>query len=434
MNLTIKKILLLGALLFLVAPWIQNNLNVINVTPLSGAITTPAKPEFTFKKWFTAEYQEAAEKWLNQTFGFRNLFIRINNQIAFSLFKKAKANGVIVGKENYLFEENYIKAYYGTDFVGADSINNRMYRLARISDTLLKLNKNLILVFAAGKGSFYPEFFPEKYHTTRKTTNYEAHLQKALELGINHIDFNKYFVDQKRISKYPLYPQYGIHWSYYGMGLAADSIIHFIEHLRGIDMPDLYWDTIEMSQPRMDDYDIADGMNIKFRLKSFQMAYPRYLFEPAEGKTRPSVLVVSDSYYWGMYNFGISNVFSTSHFWFYNKQVYPESFKTPVDAAQENPADVVNQHDVFVIMATEATLPGLGWGFIEKLYNHFYPVVARHNARETTNEKVAAMRDYIKTDARWMELIRKKAADNKISVDSMLTLDATYEVNKTEKK
>jgi hypothetical protein len=35
----------------------------------------------------------------------------MNNQLAFSLFNKAKANGAVVGKENYLYEENYIKAY-----------------------------------------------------------------------------------------------------------------------------------------------------------------------------------------------------------------------------------------------------------------------------------------------------------------------------------
>ncbi len=36
-------------------------------------------------------------------------------------------------------------------------------------------------------------------------------------MGINHIDFNSYFVQNKGKSKYPLYPQYGIHWSYCGM-------------------------------------------------------------------------------------------------------------------------------------------------------------------------------------------------------------------------
>lgn len=433
MNLLLRKILLLGVLMLLIAPWFQATLHLFSLAPLSGAIITPEKPVFSVGKWFTAEYQEKTETWLNQTFGFRSLFIRINNQIAFSLFKKARANGVIVGKENYLFEENYIKAYYGTDFIGADSVAHRMQRLRFVHDTLAKLNKNLILVFAAGKGSFYPEFIPDNYHTERKTTNYEAHLQKAKELGIPHIDFLKYFVDHKKTSKYPLYPQYGIHWSYYGMGLAADSLIHRIEQLRHIDMPDLYWDTIEMSQPKKEDYDIADGMNIKFRLKSFEMAYPHYQSEAAEGKTKPSVLVVADSYYWGMYNFGIGNSFSTSHFWFYNKQVYPESFSIPTDASQLNLADVVEQHDLFVIMATEATLPGLGWGFIERLFNHFRPA-NESSSRSDFKEKVAALREYMRTDTQWMELLRKKATDRKISLDSMMTLDAIYQVEQNEKK
>jgi hypothetical protein len=36
------------------------------------------------------------------------------NQFAFHLFNKAKANGVIIGKENYLYEEKYINFYYYT--------------------------------------------------------------------------------------------------------------------------------------------------------------------------------------------------------------------------------------------------------------------------------------------------------------------------------
>jgi hypothetical protein len=54
-----------------------------------------------------------------------------------------------------------------------------MQRLKYVQDTLASLDKNLILVFAAGKGSFYPEYFPEKYKTEKGVTNYETHLELA---------------------------------------------------------------------------------------------------------------------------------------------------------------------------------------------------------------------------------------------------------------
>ena len=427
-SIKIKGVLFFIILALLIIPIIQAKYNLINLTPLKGAISEPEKSYINVKDWFSGIYQEKEEKYLNETFGFRNLFIRINNQIAFSLFKKAKANGVIVGKKNYLFEENYIKAYYGTDFIGTDSILHQMERVKFVQDTLAKLNKNLILIFAAGKGSFYPEYFPEKYKTEKKITNYQTYVDLARQLGISYIDFNKYFVENKNKSEYPLYPQYGIHWSYYGMCLAADSIISYIEHTRNIDMPDLYWDEIDIAQPKESDYDIADGMNLKFKLKTFKMAYPQIQFQSDLGKTKPTALVVADSYYWGMFNFGLSNVFTNSHFWFYNKQIYPDSYQTPLETSQINLKNEITKHDVIVILATEATLPEFGWGFIENIYDEF-----KGNKSQTVFDpefmtKVTNLRNYIKTDKKWMEDIEKKAIENKVSVDSMVTLDAIWQI------
>jgi len=366
-----REVLLLLILGLLIAPIFQSKFDIIKLRPLKGAIKQAVKKDFTINKWFSGKYQEQEEKYLNKTFGFRSFFIRVNNQIAYSLFNKAKANGVIFGKKNYLFEENYIKAYYGTDYIGYDSIKHRMQRLKYIQDTLAKLNKNLIVIFAAGKGSFYPEYFPDKYKTEKKKTNYETYVELAKQLGVTYIDFNHYFVENKGKYPYPLYPQYGIHWSYYGMALAADSIIRFIENIRNIDMPNLYWHKIEISQPKKSDYDIANGINILFNLKSFNMAYPHIKIQSDSGKTKPSVLVVSDSFYWGMFNFGISKAFTNSHFWFYNKQIYPDSYKSPIETSQLNLRKQIANHDVFIIMATEATIPRLGWGFIESTYKLF---------------------------------------------------------------
>lgn len=423
----IKRILLFLVLVILIIPLIQSRFSIFKLPQLKGAIAPPEEKQFNIKDWLTGDYQENQEKCLNETFGFRSFFIRINNQLAYSIFNKAKANGVIIGKKNYLFEENYIKAYYGTDFIGNDSITHRMQRLKFVSDTLAKQNKTLILVFAAGKGSFYPEYFPDKYKTERKTTNYEKHVELAQKYQLNYIDFNKYFVDQKSTSKYPLYPQYGIHWSYYGSCLAADSIVRYIEKARNIDMPNMYWDKVDMDTPRGDDADIANGMNIIFRPKSFKMAYPQLQFQTDEGKTKPSVLVVSDSFYWALFGIGISNSFKINHFWFYNKEIYPESGQKKLDTDQVDLEEEIKKHDVFIILGTEATLPGFGWGFIEDTYNLYKKGIKKKSILDPEiQKKISEIRNYIKSDEKWMKEIERKAAVNKVSVDSMITVDAIW--------
>jgi hypothetical protein len=158
------------------------------------------------------------------------------------------------------------------------------------------------------------------------------------------------------------------------------------------------------------------------------MAYPRIQFQSDSGKTKPSVLVVSDSYYWGMYNFGISNAFSNSHFWFYNKQVYPDFYQNALETNQINLKDEIAKHDVIILMATEATLPGLGWGFIENTDNLFKGNKDKNTDFIEFQKKITNLKNHIKSDKNWMKLIIEKSKSKNISFDSMLTLDAIWQL------
>jgi len=58
-------------------------------------------------------------------------------------------------------------------------------------------------------------------------------------------------------------------------------------------------------------------------------------------------------------------------YYFVNKQIYPNSAQSPLETSQINLEAEISQHNVIIIMATEVTFPGLGWGFIENTYNLF---------------------------------------------------------------
>ena len=368
---TYRTFILLGFLTFLILPAIQKHFVFVDVEPLAGAIVPPEKGTLSLKNWVNGDYQKQTEKFIDESFGFRNLFIRTNNQLAFTLFNKAKANGVLIGKNKYLYEVSYLKAYNGWDYVGEKAIKSRVEKLRYLQDTLQKLNKQLIVVFAAGKGSFYPEFFPKEYQTKPGKTNYKSYVNACKKLGVNHIDFNAYFVSQKHKSKYPLYPKYGIHWSTYGMGLVADSIIRYIEKKRTIRIPHLYWNKVNLEDAKESDYDIGYGMNLLHKMTDNQMAYPVFQYENDSLKTKPRSLVISDSFFWGMFNFGISTVFTDNQFWYYNEDVYPDSYQTPLKTKEVNLKKCIATKDVIIIMATEANLPKLGWGFIERMYESY---------------------------------------------------------------
>jgi len=373
----IKQYLFGAIMILLLLPMLQASLTIFKLEPLKGAIETFEKPAFTFETWKSGDFQKNYEKYVNNNFGFRSTFIRINNQQAFSFYNEAKANGVLIGKENYLYEKNYLKAYLGTDFIGEKAIQSQVFKLKKIQDTLQKLNKNLLMIFAPGKGTFFPEFMPDYCaKQKRNKTNYSSYLAAMKSKNINYLDFNQWFLNMKSKSKYPLYGKAGIHWSKYGEYLAADSIIKVIGKMRKTEMTKLVLDKLEVKKiNEQGDYDIGEGMNLFFMMDTYPMAYPRFHYEkPKNQQKTPKVLVVSDSYFWGMFNAGISKeVFGDGQFWYYNQEIYPDSFESPKNVRDIDIQSEVEKNEVVLLICTDANLFKFAFGFVDQLYAKYYP-------------------------------------------------------------
>lgn len=395
--------------------------------PLGGYVVTAPDTVFSIEKWWSGEYQKKKDSYYNDNFGFRNSFVRINNQLNFWLYRKAKANGVIIGKEDYLYEENYIRAYYGTNFAGKENIEKRVTMLNKINDTLKRLNKSIVMIIAPGKGTFFPEYFPDYRKINKTTTNYEYYLSLIKKYNLNCIDFYSWFLANKNKSKYPLYPQYGVHWSTYGVCLATDSMVRYLEKLRGVNLNQFKWDGIEVTDNlRDDDYDIGKGMNLLFKLKSYKMAYPKVKIEKKPNSTPIRTIVVADSYYWLMYNYGISeSIFRDSKFWYYNEEIYPESFNGKVYVKDINFGEEIKKTDVIMILSSEANMWNYGWGFIEKLYDHYF----KKKSGLSYENRIKELIEKIKTDQQWFQKVKKEAVDKKMSLDSVMYYNAKWVID-----
>ncbi|MFM8241281.1 MAG: alginate O-acetyltransferase AlgX-related protein, partial [Crocinitomicaceae bacterium] len=342
------------------------------VKPLYGAIAEPECPTFSYESFIAGSYQEKFEKYYNEDFGFRPSFIRLNNQIKYWFFNKAQANGVIIGKEGYLYEYNYIKAYYGLDYIGKDSIENNVTRLKYVQAKLEEMNKTLIIVLAPGKGSFFPEYFPDSSIRQKGRTNYEAFLESMLKNKLNVVDMNSWFLKMKPTSKYPLFPKGGIHWSKYGEIIAMDSLLKFIESKSGLEYPSVNITSVEMSAKNKErDYDIGEGLNLIFQSSTYPMAYPTFEIKNPE-LNKHKTTVIADSYYWGMFNAGFSSVlFNNGKFWFYNQEVYPDHYEKPTLAHNIDFKKEISENEVIILLSTDANLYRFPFGFSELFIQNF---------------------------------------------------------------
>ncbi len=419
----LAKILFSLLMTLLVFAMLQQNFKIVKTKKLHGSIKKIKQPELNLDNWFSEKYQKGTEKYIAQHFGFANWFIKIENQIQFTLFNKAKANGVIIGKEDYLFEKSYIDAYYGDDFLGEQRIRELYTKLSKVNDALKKLDKRLMIVFAPGKASFFAEYIPDKLKRKKKETNLEYCISMADSLGIDHIDMSSWFIKMKDTASYPLYPKTGIHWSYYGVKLAADTILSYCRNKLSLKLPEVKWSPIELS-PNLKgpDDDIEKGMNLIFPLANHPMPYLKTKPGPQTKNTAKSI-VVADSYYWQFYNMGFSKkVFREGQFWFYNKQVFPKRNKQDTWTKNLDLRKEIMDNDIIILFATEPVLKREYWGFVDQAYDSFFNTSDEYKEREQILEIIES----IKSSHSWLEKIKDKAIKRNISLDSMLILDAKY--------
>lgn len=431
------KNILFGLLMLMIGlPLIQRTVPVFKETPLKGAYDLPARPTANLKSVFDGSYQDAYNNYYEHSIGLRPLLVRIHNQIAYTVFDTALASGVIIGKQNYLYEINYIKAWKGWDFVGQKVIDEQVNKAVFVNTKLREAGKTLLFVMAPGKASYFPEYIPDQFMRLApgKTTNYDAWLKGLSKNNLPLIDFNDWFVKMRDTATYPLYPQCGIHWSAYGVALSLDSLLNFIEKDRQIDMVDFGWKGFDQPDTlRNPDYDIAEGMNLLLKIPHYPMAYPKTWFGSEKGKTKPNAIVVADSYYWNIFGTGFSSrIFNDNNFWYYNAEAHNPAWPAPRKTTEIDILEAVGNTDVIIIMATEANLYRFPYGFIDRLYEALVtssnlktsekPVVD-NSAKEA---EILAIMENIDKNPEYKESVREKAIAKGVTYQEMLRLDANW--------
>lgn len=372
------KHVLFGCILVMLSLFrVQEYFHFFPETPLNGTPEQASiKPKFSTESWFDGHFQEEYDAFYTKNFGLRNDLVRLNCQVAYSIFSTAKAGGIIKGKDGYLMDEKYIRAATGEDFVGYIKLKMDLEKVKKVNDTLQKLNKALVFVFVPGKASFFYDKIPSDRKRKKPfNTNHAMYVQALKKNRITLIDFKTYFEAEKSTSKYPLYAKCGIHWSTYGSYLATDSMNTFFHQLRNTKGSSIQLVKINISEQNSDeDYDIGKGLNLLFPLETYPMAYPETRILNKGAKTNPKVLFIADSYFWNIYTRNYSaDLFGNGEFWYYNKQIYPDTY-TKETLVQHTPIkERVEKHDIITILSTDANLENFAFGFIDQMYRVYFP-------------------------------------------------------------
>ncbi|PKP21981.1 MAG: hypothetical protein CVU04_00295 [Bacteroidetes bacterium HGW-Bacteroidetes-20] len=404
--------LMLSPLLFsFITSWKGPELNSVQMTKVSIK-------DLGLKNFLENIFQDKVESACKNHIAFNNYWIRAHNELQYRLFRISATEKLVLGKNDFFYEEMYITEYLGRNFIGEDLMNKKVQALKKLQEILLnQYNIYLIPVIEPGKAHFSPEEIPDRFHPNYKTrSNYESFRDHAKNQDVTFLDLNQYFKALKPTSPHLLYSKYGVHWSSYGMWQAADTLTKFIEQVCQINLPDIIHLSDSNSTYNKDlDFDLEPPMNLLFPLPHESMNFPNKKIVCDSTHTKPKVLTVGDSYYWSLMNNGYTHqMFSENPYWYYNKTIWPDlwNFDNIVDTSKLK--EIILQNQIVLIMITDANLYKFGWEFVEQSLQKFAP--------QDPVDSELLMLNYLFSDINNYNYFRKEAIRKQIPFSEYLKI------------
>ncbi len=422
-----KKYCFIFLLLLLFVPITQRFVKFHNSESLNGIAAFANYPSFHYKDWIAGKYQQLAELFVNDNFGFRDDLLRLTNSFDFWVFKTANATNIVVGKDNYLFFNYNIERYLGILTQDKKQIDSLFVATDIMRKKLNERNIELVFVIAPSNAYYYSDKFPSQYDSySKKENDYDYYLKKLNDYGIPYIDYNKWFLEIKDTVSLDLFPKHGTHYTYFSAVWVGDSLVRYLENDMEIDMPEIIRESVKKDTMKKYEHDLENVLNLSYPLKNDDLYYYNLKFN-TEGKTKPKVLTVGDSFFWPVLNQMIpKNCFENVAYWFYNDKVFPESFTNETKTDQVNLDSLFNGLDYIIIYSSATLMFNYDYdGFIGDMMNYLDGNYTTKNENERLEFWIAA----IKNNRDWYSRIEQKARDMNVPVEQQVKNEAGWMVN-----
>lgn len=329
----IKFDLVLFAILmvFLFMPIVQEWTDFIPVKLLKGAFEPTPKPELTFENYCSNTYQAQIEKYVSENFGFREPVIRLYNQYVWSAFNKTYCHFIVPGKKGYLYYDLAVNEHYGTELLKHYNSNEEamkdadaeLRQMNKLRHVLKDYGIEFVAFIAPDKPEVYPEYLPRRDADTSTIHMTEYYSRRMDEMGFPFINMTDWFMSMKDTVSFPLFPKTDSHWRYSAV-YGYDSLFRFINTLDG----EAKFPNIHIGPPIAYESDEMEGdeetLNLIFRIRGDKTKYKSDIIVDDDTIHRkPKVLFVGDSFIWSMSQFmPARQILADKEIWFYNNTAF----------------------------------------------------------------------------------------------------------------
>jgi hypothetical protein len=299
-----RKCLAILFVLLIAIPFIQKVNRMFPEHKLHGREVKVPKPTWSWSTILSGKAARDFEAYFAHKVGFRGDVVSAVNQFHFSVFGKLTGNmgtPVVLGEDHWLFEKEYVRHYLERYEFDEEPQQQFVAALKRLQSGLQERNITFILVISPSKPEIYPEHLPKEYQAKAgdlENQNAYSTLRPALdEAGINVLDAHTLFKTLKQTTPF-LFAKTGTHWSYYGSFLACREMLKNLNETTTFKSKVPEIESITMGPAVGTDSDLLNILNLLWfdKEESNRIPYPTVAIEPAPMNSRPTVLVVGDSF------------------------------------------------------------------------------------------------------------------------------------------
>lgn len=423
----------------LAAIMLQGFMGVVKMKPLEGVVATEKPVKLTFETYHDGSYQDNLTQHAKSHTGFREFFIRNYNQVCYSCFGKFNNNNIVVGENGELFTNMYVddvtgkrvEQYFTTIDSAKMAARENVALTLRLMDTLMRHGTDFLFIFAPSKAVVYPEYLPETYRSRISDfslVDYYVTLFK--ESNIPHIDFYNYFKQLKGEFPYPLYSQYGTHWSYATIPFVTDSILRKMEAISGEKLPHVEITDLNISTKYSgQDRELEGQFNLLFPLPKPAIPNPVFVLKDTLEAVKPNFVVVADSYFVPFEKSCFLEAFNSWNYLKYNEYVISSNPKYSWKKVEYLPEayQILEDADFVVALFTAPMMYDYMFGFPEMAMKLL------SQGPLCDEEKIEMTIQVIRDTPQWYDAVVKQAKELGITTEENLRRNAIYTIQTREK-
>ena len=311
--------------------FLQGRYHLFELKKLNGVYYTPEQVELTLDNFYYGRYQKSFESDLRYSFGFREPLIRLYNQYRWDFYHKSTNYTVKIGKDDWLFGLDEVENYYESAMYKHTSDRNEMkrkfdreaQRMYKVQNILEEYGVFIFVSILPSKAFILPEYLPANPGLTRKPFHafqYYPHVFDSL--GVNYINVEQIFENQKDKVDYPLFPKTGMHWSYIAAEHAFDTTLRYVESKSGINLRNYTIGEKYTAPAKHPDTDLEDVLNLMRPIRPNTLYYADAQIVKDSTAAYPIFIIIGDSFFWNISgSVPLGSIFKKFYYWYYNSTI-----------------------------------------------------------------------------------------------------------------